>query len=415
MNILFLIDSFSGGGAERIMSFLLKELDRKRFRVTLCLSLGDKISYELPKDIAVHYLLSPDNVFLPRYLSLLLRLISFLYNLPLLFEKGNFIQKYRSMFNYLKAFALSTRQLGILLDRERTDLLVSFLPNSNIIALLAKLVYKHDIPLCCSDHNLLSMELQSLPYASLYGLIIRRLYRHAQAYVAVSSDVKKDIVNNFCVPVQRATVIYNAIDNKAIQQARHDTNGADIEELFSGPRTVKIITAGRLTAQKAHEHLLHAFKYVKEQVDCKLFLLGDGELKPYLERLVQHLALQDDVHLIGWRKNPFVIMARCDLFVLSSRWEGFGNVIIEAMALGLPIISTDCPSGPSEILGQGKYGILVPPEDDKALANAIISLAKDPLLRKRYGNAGLKRSADFSLTQMVHAYESLFEELISCA
>lgn len=132
-----------------------------------------------------------------------------------------------------------------------------------------------------------------------------------------------------------------------------------------------ILGVGRLTPQKDFSTLIHAFAQVRTVRDCRLVILGEGELRAELEQLVASLGVQDSVQLPGFADNPFAWMSRVRLFVLSSRWEGLPNVLIQAMACGAAVVSTDCPSGPDEILEGGKWGKLVPVGDVEALAEAL--------------------------------------------
>ncbi|NJK27869.1 MAG: glycosyltransferase, partial [Coleofasciculaceae cyanobacterium SM2_3_26] len=131
---------------------------------------------------------------------------------------------------------------------------------------------------------------------------------------------------------------------------------------------------GRLVDQKDFATLIRAFSIVKKVRKSRLVILGTGPNKPRLEALIEELDLRDDVDLPGFVENPFKYMARASVFVMSSAWEGFGNVLVEAMAVGTPVVSTDCRSGPSEILDNGKYGALVPVGDAEAMARAILDV-----------------------------------------
>jgi glycosyltransferase involved in cell wall biosynthesis len=139
-----------------------------------------------------------------------------------------------------------------------------------------------------------------------------------------------------------------------------------------------VLGVGRLTAQKAFGVLIEAFAHVRKSLPARLLILGEGEERPMLEAQVRKLELEQDVRLPGFVSNPYPYMAHAALFVLSSRWEGLPTVLVEAMSLQTPVIATDCPSGPREILRDGQYGQLVPVEDANALARAIQnSLAHD--------------------------------------
>jgi len=141
-------------------------------------------------------------------------------------------------------------------------------------------------------------------------------------------------------------------------------------------------------------------------------ILGEGELLGELMQLSHTLEVADKVVFAGWQQNPFRYLATADLFVLSSHYEGFPNALLEAMALGLPVISTDCPTGPAELLDGGRYGLLVPPDNPDELANAMLSLVRSEAQRQRYARLSVERAASFSLSGMVASYESLLEGLV---
>jgi glycosyltransferase involved in cell wall biosynthesis len=138
-----------------------------------------------------------------------------------------------------------------------------------------------------------------------------------------------------------------------------------------------ILGVGRLTVQKDFPTLIRAFARVRQKRNARLLILGEGELRSELNALVAELGLQADVALPGFVENPFVFMRHASLFVLSSAWEGFGNVLVEAMACGMPVVSTDCPSGPAEILQNGKWGRLVPVGDVQALSEALLATLEE--------------------------------------
>jgi glycosyltransferase involved in cell wall biosynthesis len=158
--------------------------------------------------------------------------------------------------------------------------------------------------------------------------------------------------------------------------------------------------AGRLTREKDFVTLIKAFKQVRQHTDCKLVIIGEGPLRLSLERLVEALDLKDHVSLPGYAANPYAWMKKASLFVLSSAWEGSGNVLIEAMSMGVPAVSTDCPYGPSETLANGKYGALVPVGDPESMAKAMLDTLSNPLS----ANALQEAVAPFTLERSTQRY-----------
>ena len=170
-----------------------------------------------------------------------------------------------------------------------------------------------------------------------------------------------------------------------------------------------ILSAGRFTEQKDFSTLVKAFVLVADRQPSRLVILGEGRERKKLERLVRELGLVDRVSFPGWIENPFALMARASLFVVSSRYEGFSRVLVEALACGCPCVSTDCPAGPAEILDNGRIGPLVPVGDERALASAMLRV----LERRPEESVLRERAADFSVNRAAAEYEALLLELTS--
>jgi len=198
---------------------------------------------------------------------------------------------------------------------------------------------------------------------------MRWLYPRADAVVAVSKGVAQDLLNLIPQLKPKLTVIYNPVIDAALY-AKAD---APVEHPWFQPHQPPVVlAAGRLVALKGYDTLLRAFARVRQQMPARLVILGEGSERSNLERLAAELGVAADVDLPGFDPNPFRYMKRAGVFVLSSRYEGLPNVLIQAMACGCPVVSTDCPNGPAEILDGGRYGPLVPVDDVEAMAQAIV-------------------------------------------
>ena len=178
---------------------------------------------------------------------------------------------------------------------------------------------------------------------------------------------------------------------------------------------IRYLACGRLVAQKGYPHLLEAFAQVERHVDAELHVLGEGPQRAELEALAARLRITERVTFLGFRKNPFLHMQAADVFVLSSLWEGFANVIVEAMSMGTAVIAADCPYGPNEIITDGRNGLLVPPANAARLGEAMISLAQDESLRRAIAVAGQHRSVDFSACTIASQYAAAFRRLAARA
>jgi glycosyltransferase involved in cell wall biosynthesis len=241
-------------------------------------------------------------------------------------------------------------------------------------------------------------------YRGLKTYLTKKAYCDADVVEVVSQGEKDDLIRNFKIPEKKIIVIYNPLDKVRIA----DLSAKDTGIHFEMPLVVSV---GRLVHQKGFDILLRAFRKVRDVKAAKLLLVGDGEKREELTSLAQSLHLQNDVLFLGMQENPFQFIGRAEVFCLASRYEGFGNVILEAMSLGVPVIVTDCPSGPSEIVEKGKYGILVPTENADAIAEALIRVLSDNQLRAGLSELSLKRAKDFDLEPSLKQWEDLILNL----
>jgi len=209
----------------------------------------------------------------------------------------------------------------------------------------------------------------------LWYLPMRLIYPLADAIVAVSHGVAEDLSKITGLPIDRIQVIPNpVIVPRLATLAGHSV----AHPWFNENQVPVILGVGRLTRQKDFPTLIKAFATVRAERPCHLVIIGEGRDRPALERLAAGLGIEDDVDLPGFAENPYAYMSRAALFVLSSLWEGSPNVLTEALSLGVPVVSTDCPSGPSEILAGGHHGHLVPVGDPQALAEAMLETLDSP-------------------------------------
>ena len=261
------------------------------------------------------------------------------------------------------------------LHRERPPVILSGLANANVLVLWARRLARVPTRVVVTEHNTLSVDVQSPRNwrAKQVPRLIKRFYQWADSIVAVSRGVADDLANTTSIPRNHVHAIYNPVilpelAAKASEPVNHPWFQADQPSVLLG--------VGRLTAQKNFALLIRAFAQARQKRPLRLLILGEGEERSQLEALVSSLGLQEDVSLPGFVANPYAYMAHAALFVLSSSWEGLPTVLIEAIYCGTKnnggnVISTDCPSGPNEILAGGKYGRLVPVDDIEALASAI--------------------------------------------
>ena len=280
------------------------------------------------------------------------------------------------------------------IEREKPDCILPSLVRAKISTLLARSLTEENPVVIPIVHN--GMMKRGKRTQDRYRL----LFPLADHLVAVSKGVRANLAQGLCLPLSSISCIYNPIDICSIERLAQDA--PDHPWFVDGGAPV-IVSATRLASAKDLPTLLRALSEVQERCPVRLIILGEGPSRRDLERLVSELGLEPNVSLPGWVDNPFSYMRRASAFVLSSKWEGLGNVLIEALACGCPVISTDCPYGPSEILDHGRVGPLVPVGDHSALANAIVDVLADPA-----DGATLRaQAARFSFEKAIAGYERL--------
>jgi glycosyltransferase involved in cell wall biosynthesis len=226
-------------------------------------------------------------------------------------------------------------------------------------------------------------------------LLVRRLYPLADAIVSVSQQAAEDLATTARIPRDRIKCIYNPV----VDAGFHKREIAELRDTWFCPGAPPVILGvGRLATEKDFATLMKAFALLRNRRLAHLMILGDGAERPRLAALAKQLRCEGDVRLEGYVENPLPYMRKASVFVLSSQWEGFGNVVVEALACGTPVVSTDCPGGPGEILAGGAFGRLVPVGDPDALASAIsLTLDEEPrrvALRRRGREFSVEKAAE---------------------
>lgn len=256
------------------------------------------------------------------------------------------------------------------LRNEQPEALVSALNYANVVALWARRLAGVPKRVLVNEQNTVSRSAYSsakrrqrmVPY------LMRRFYPWADYIIGNSQGVADDLSQVLGLPRQRIKILYNPVVTPEVREKAR----AHLEHPWFEPGQPPVVLAvGRLTKQKDFPTLIRAFAQIRSNRLARLLILGEGVDRPMLEALVTELGLQDSVSMPGFVDNPYAYMSRSALYVLSSRWEGLPTVLIEALYCGVPIVATDCPSGPQEILAGGQYGVIVPVGDVPALSRAI--------------------------------------------
>jgi N-acetylgalactosamine-N,N'-diacetylbacillosaminyl-diphospho-undecaprenol 4-alpha-N-acetylgalactosaminyltransferase len=285
---------------------------------------------------------------------------------------------------------------------------LSFLTRANVANVMAT---RGRAPACIiSERVNTSAHFQSGFAGTIAKALVRGFYRRADHVISVSNGVSDDLARNFRVSPSRLSVIANPVDHAAIEAMA-------TEKPVVSPDRPYVVAAGRLVSNKNFAMLIDAF--AQSQLTGDLVILGEGPLRAALEEQVRALGLEQRVHLPGFVDNPFAIIARATLFAMPSNAEGFPNGLVEAMACGRPVVSTNCPSGPSEILlGCSRLavtcttfcpaGAVVPPNNEALFAAALRAVHDDPE-RELRGRAARLQSQSFSVERTVEQYWRVIE------
>lgn len=264
------------------------------------------------------------------------------------------------------------------LRREKPSVMLSTLSHANIVALWARRLAGVQTRLVLREANTVSLSSTKAPSirGRLMPFLMRRFYPWADMVVAVSNGVAEDLTRTVGLPAEKVKVVYNPVVTEELFKKAEEPLD---HPWFAPGEPPVILGVGRLSEQKDFATLIRAFSLVRKRRPARLVILGEGEQRSSLEALVQELGLEQDVDMPGFMDNPFKYMKRAAVFVLSSRWEGLPNVLIQALAIGTPVVSTDCPSGPAEILEGGRWGKLVAVGDEVSLASAIVERLSSPV------------------------------------
>jgi glycosyltransferase involved in cell wall biosynthesis len=383
IRVLLLLSSLHGGGAERVALHLLHGLDPTRFDVRMGL-LRAAGSY-LPSADPARLLVAAGGE-----------------------ERFNFDGANRAVYRpgkLLRGLTSAPRAFRVMIEEFRPDVVVSYLKGTNLIAwrALASLRTERPAWIAREGNNAPAVITEETPgpfAARVVTALTARAYRRADRVLTISRGLAADLADAFGLDPARVAMIHNPVDGDMIASLAAQPPGGRPERPF-------ILAAGRLEVQKGHDLLLRAYAASGVATSHDLVILGEGSRRADLERLVSALDLAGRVRLPGFAGNPFAWMAACDLFVLPSRWEGFGSVLAEAQACGAPVLATDCRYGPADIVDHGISGWLTPVEDEPALAAALARLIGEPSLRARLGREGRRSVAQFRLDLILARYAAL--------
>lgn len=379
--ILFFLPSFSGGGAERTVLNILKNYDKEVFELKVCLL-----------DFDGHY-----SAMVPEH--------SILNSL----DKGAFsISKSAnplySLYKFF-VFILPTQYRAI--KTYDPDIIITVTESMNYISLIWKILgfTKDRIWVIRSGNNILAeAKSKGIVFGNLLMFLLKKAYTKADHIITLTHGAKSEIVSTYMIEESKVSVLGNPVDLEGIALTREEP----IEHSYR-----YILGVGRLVPQKNFSLLLQGYqKSMAPSAGIHLVVLGVGSEQQQLMNLAKELGICSMVHFKGFKKNPYHYMKNAEAFVLSSKWEGFGHVLVEALACECPVISTDCNFGPAEILDNGRFGKLISVIDPLTLAdgiNATLSLEKEE--KQEITARGKERAGNYSVEKIGKSYEVLFSKL----
>jgi glycosyltransferase involved in cell wall biosynthesis len=301
-------------------------------------------------------------------------------------------------------------KLGLEIRRQRPVAVVSFLSGPAVF-LAARLFNPHCkviLSLQTSPANWLANE--SNLGRSLVRMAQGQVFRRADLLLPISKGIAMELMEAYRLPDNAMTIINNSVDLSMIER---ESSGSCPPELAACKGAIRIISAGRLVRQKSQEILIEAVaQLVGLGRKAELFILGQGPDQAFLEEYASRLGILQHISFLGFQQNPWLFFRHADIFALSSRFEGFANVIIEAMACGLPVVSTDAPHGPGEIIRDGVDGLLVPVGDSRSLAQALLRLIDDPAMRQDFAAKSLIRARDYDIGKISERFRNTLENFL---
>ena len=292
--------------------------------------------------------------------------------------------------------------------RQSPEILFSTMQGPSVMLWLARALARSKAPLVLRESN--NWTARGVSPRSIGQRVVGFAYRSADRVVCLSEGVNQDTLRRYGNVATQT--IYNPVDVLGIARQASDRMGTVPGWKPKADRdTIQLLAVGRLTRQKGFDLLIDAAANITD-LPWHLTILGEGSDRGKLLEQIRFRGLQDRISLPGFVPNPYPWFAEADLLVLSSRWEGFGHVIVEAMATGTPVLSTRCPSGPDEIIQDGATGVLCDPDAADALATALRALISDEPLRQQLASAAQETPARFDVPTIVGQYEALFDQLL---
>jgi glycosyltransferase involved in cell wall biosynthesis len=378
IKLLFVLPSFTFGGAERTSLNLLGGIDRNKIRICLVTS---KNMFHYFQHIGVDKFLSIEDLGIDVW------------------------------FHTLKRFIHDIRKVAFVLKTEHPDLAFGMMHYPSSLLAFAKKVYNLKVKVIVSPRGPSTEYLKYFEPTIYRRVSLKWIFgffcRSADRIVVASTGMKEECVRDYHAIPENVEVIPNSIDIHDIKKKADEAIDIDIPPDFS-----VIATAGRLEREKNMPILFKAFSEIRKREKVKLLVIGSGSEKHPLEKLSDELDIRRDVIFVGYQSNLYKFIKKADIFVHTCLFEGFANVIVEAMACGVPVVAVDCPYGPRDIIEHGVNGLLVPIQSEGSLVEALSTLLKNEQLRKDMSRRGLTRASVFAVDTMAGSYQRLFEDMV---
>lgn len=360
--ILIVLPFLAGGGAERVITMLIGALSREKFALHLALFANrHRPVNQVPDDVTLH------------------------------------------LWNYRKA-SKGILRLVRLMGAIRPDAVLSTLGYVNLLVMLLRPAFPAKTRFIARESNIPSLHLAQFRMTRLMEVLYRWLYPKFDRIICQSQDMQNDLISAFGITPEKTSVINNPVDidwiGRRLEKEEQESPGLE--------GRVKLLAVGKLMPQKGFDLLLRAFSLIE---DTRFFLtiIGEGPERENLALLAQDLGIADRIRLAGFTANPYPAMRDADLFILSSRYEGFPNVVLESNACGTPVVAFDCPGGVAEIIRNDFNGWLVKPADIKGLANTIVEATGKPLNRDAI-SAYIHQ--EYGVRKIVSRYEKVLGDVI---
>jgi len=353
--ILFLLPSLTGGGAERVFTTLLRHLDRTRFEPHLALLQATGAYVEdIPADVPIHNL----------------KASRVRYGAPAIVR---------------------------LIWKIRPQTILATMGHLNMVLLSVNCLFPRHTKLLVREASMPTALLNGKKNMKFWGWMYRNLYKRADRVICSSGAMVKDLEENFGVPRQKLLRIYNPVDIGRVRQMAGDGKCP-----YDSGKSPNLVAVGRLSREKGVDVLIDAMPAVLRRFpDARLVILGEGPLEAELKEQARNLGLNENVVFLGFQGNPWLYLKHAAAFILPSRFEGLPNVLLEALALGTPVVVSDCPGGIREIRESVGNMAVVPPENPGALAEAIIAVCSGPA-------PAIVSLGRFDLQQVVSEYSNIF-------